>query len=142
MQKIGVLILVSFFLSYCDSSTGESVEGRWYSVEQQEAGAIIYAEHCAECHGEKAQGQPGDWRQRLADGSFPPPPLNGSAHTWHHALSLLVSTIDRGGAPVGGKMPAFESVLDSRQKQQVVAWIQGFWSEEIYQQWLKMGGLD
>ena len=54
--------------------------GRWYSQQQLDNGAQVFATNCSVCHGDQAQGLTADWRSRQANGSFPPPPLNGSAH--------------------------------------------------------------
>jgi mono/diheme cytochrome c family protein len=36
-------------------------------------GKMIYAEHCASCHGANLEGQP-DWQHRLPNGRMPAPP--------------------------------------------------------------------
>ena len=113
---------------------------RWYSESQATAGAAVFAENCAECHGSNAQGIVEDWRERLADGSFPPPPLNGSAHAWHHPQAVLLQVINDGGVPLGGKMPGFANVLTEDEKLAAIAYFQNFWSDEIYANWLQMGG--
>ena len=46
-------------------------------------GKLLYAEHCISCHGAVLQGV-ANWKERLADGSLPPPPHDSSGHTWHH----------------------------------------------------------
>ena len=115
-----------------DTST---VKGRWYSVGQVQAGEGIFREHCQECHGEKAAGTVDDWRQPLAEGKYPPPPLNGSAHAWHHPLPMLMRTLERGGIPLGGTMPAFADKLDEEERYAVIAYIQSLWSNEIYSNW-------
>ncbi len=115
---------------------------RWYSESQVETGRAVFQENCSECHGELAEGIVSDWRSRLDDGSFPPPPLNGSAHAWHHPLPVLLQVINQGGIPLGGRMPAFATVLDDEQKLAAVAYFQSFWSDEIYQQWESMGGVN
>jgi len=89
-----------------------------------------------------ARGLVADWRQKLDDDSFPPPPLNGSAHAWHHPRSVLLQVIDNGGAEFGGKMPAFASILDSQQKLAAIAYIQSLWDDETYAKWLLMGGIN
>lgn len=119
-----------------------SETGRWYSVEQVSAGEEVFAAHCAECHGDTAQGAVADWRERLPDGSFPPPPLNGSAHAWHHPLSVLLQVIDEGGTALGGQMPPFGAVLAEDEKLAAIAWFQDLWSDENYSQWLMMGGVN
>lgn len=120
----------------------DAVTGRWYSPDLAASGAAVFAEHCAECHGDAAQGIVADWRERLPDGSFPPPPLNGSAHAWHHSISVLLQVIDMGGGSLGGQMPAFGQVLAEHEKLAAIAWFQEFWSDEIYEQWLMMGGVN
>jgi mono/diheme cytochrome c family protein len=115
--------------------------GRWYSSELLGQGQQVFSQNCASCHGEQAQGLEANWRQRLADGSLPPPPLNGTAHAWHHPLSVLVQVISDGGIALGGKMPAFDEILSEEQKRAAIAYFQSFWSDEIYQQWLQMGGV-
>jgi mono/diheme cytochrome c family protein len=123
------------------SGTSPDTTGtRWYTESQRLAGAEVFAENCAVCHGEQAQGLVADWRQKLDDGSFPPPPLNGSAHAWHHPLALLLQVVNVGGAQFGGKMPAFETVLSEENKLAAIAFFQGFWSDETYNQWMQMGG--
>ena len=116
--------------------------GRWYASADVERGASVFAEHCALCHGSSAQGLAEDWKARLPDGSYPPPPLNGTAHAWHHPLVQLVQTIETGGIPYGGKMPPFGEVLSDEQKLAAIAFFQSFWEEDIYQAWLDRGGLD
>jgi cytochrome c len=77
-------------------------EARWYQPEHAELGKPLYEKHCASCHGAQAEGAK-NWTERPADGRFPPPPLNGSAHMWHHPLPNLVGTIQYGQ----GNMPAW-----------------------------------
>jgi mono/diheme cytochrome c family protein len=113
---------------------------RWNSAEQVVLGSEVFTQNCAVCHGAQAQGAVGDWREKLADGSFPPPPLNGSAHAWHHPQEILLRVIDYGGEAMGGKMPAFIDVLEDHEKLAAVAYFQSFWTDDIYQQWMQMGG--
>lgn len=117
------------------------INGRWYKQSQVNLGEGLFKENCAQCHGSNGQSIFG-WKNRLADGSFPPPPLNGSAHAWHHPLSLLVRTVSEGGIPRGGKMPAFKGKLNSEEQVAVVAYFQNFWRDEIYQAWIQRGGLN
>lgn len=119
-----------------------ALDGRWYTTAQVEHGAGIFTANCAGCHGDRAQGITGDWRQRMPDGNFPPPPLDGSAHAWHHPLQQLVETIETGGIPYGGQMPPFAGVLDEADKLAAIAWFQDFWPADVYQAWLERGGLD
>ncbi|MDX1513549.1 MAG: cytochrome c [Gammaproteobacteria bacterium] len=128
-------------MSGCDESTEPATE-RWYTTAQVERGAVLFQANCAGCHGDRAQGLAADWKQRGADGAFPPPPLNGTAHAWHHPRSVLVRSIKTGGIPLGGKMPGFEGRLGDEEILAVIAYFQSFWSDEIYARWLELGGAD
>lgn len=133
-------------LTACEESGPEApvtdTGTRWYDAAQVQAGAGVFAQYCAVCHGERAQGLADDWRERLDDGSFPPPPLNGTAHAWHHPLSVLLQVIDDGGVEFGGKMPGFAEVLSPSEKREAIAYFQNFWTDEIYAQWQQMGGVN
>ncbi len=142
LKKILLISTLLLFMSSCgktDQTT--NIDGRWYTHEQVKQGKQVFKTHCATCHGIKAQGLVTDWRQPMADGSYPPPPLNGSAHAWHHPLSQLKRTIDQGGIPFGGKMPPFKDKLSEAEKESAIAYFQNFWSEKIYNAWIKRGGL-
>ena len=121
---------------------GTPVAGRWYSVEQVQTGSKVFQDNCAQCHGAQAQGVTADWRARLKDGSFPPPPLNGSAHAWHHPLSVLLQVINQGGVPLGGQMPAFATRILDTEKLAAIAYFQSFWNDDIYENWEQMGGTE
>lgn len=118
------------------NTKAEHAESRWYTAEQVAQGRQLFAQYCAACHGANAEATP-DWKTPTADGNYPPPPLNGSAHAWHHPISVLDQVIRDGGAPVGGVMPAWGSVLDEQQRLSLIASFQDYWSEEIYQIWLE-----
>ena len=94
-------------------------------------GESTFAQHCAACHGEAAQGLTQDWRQRLPNGKFPAPPLNGSAHAWHHSPKTLLRTINEGGVKLGGWMPGFKDQLSEREKQALIDYIYHLWPESI-----------
>lgn len=116
-------------------------QDRWYTDDQVKQGAAVFSKHCAECHGQHAQGLAEDWRQKLPDGSYPPPPLNGSAHAWHHSLSSLKRTVRDGGIRLGGKMPPFKYKLSDEEIESVIAFFQDKWIDEVYAAWLQRGGL-
>lgn len=114
---------------------------RWYSSADVLMGQKVFTANCAVCHGEKAQGLVKDWKQTLDNGKYPAPPLNGSAHAWHHPLKILNRTIVHGGIPLGGTMPGFKDKLSQEERLQAIAYFQNFWPDEIYQAWLNRGGL-
>jgi mono/diheme cytochrome c family protein len=120
-----------------DITKKQLITGRWYSQEQLEAGSVVFANHCAECHGQNAEAT-NDWKTPNADGKYPPPPLNGSAHAWHHPLSVLNSIILKGGGVYGGQMPAFEKTLSQEQIYSAIASFQQYWPDDLYKGWLSM----
>lgn len=109
---------------------------RWYTADQVEAGFPLYQANCAECHQPDASGT-ADWRQQTPEGHMPPPPLNGTAHAWHHPMAILRRVIKVGGVPLGGTMPAFGDKLSDEQITQILAWIQSHWPDEIYNAWMR-----
>lgn len=111
-----------------------TVPGRWYSPGQVAAGEPLFRQYCAVCHGSDGSATP-DWRRTDANGNYPPPPLNGTAHTWHHPLDVLDETIANGGAPLGGQMPAFRAILDAGQRLAIIAYLQNWWPDDIYEKW-------
>ncbi len=96
-----------------------------------EAGASLYAAHCASCHGADLEGQQ-NWRDPLPDGAYPAPPHDASGHTWHHPDSQLFEITKFGGqatAPAGfeSRMPAFEEVLSDAEIWAVLEFIKSRW---------------
>ena len=74
----------------------------------------------------------------MRHGKFPPPSLDGTAHTWHHPLRALATQI-KFGAPGGqGNMPGFAETLSDEQILDVIAWFQARWPDEIYLQWFEI----
>jgi thiol:disulfide interchange protein DsbC len=111
-------------------------DGRWYTNDQVERGTAMFAQNCAECHGASAEAIP-NWRETTPDGKYPPPPLNGTAHAWHHPLDMLRRQISLGGVPLGGVMPAFKEKLSAADIDAVIAFFQSKWNEEVYAHWLE-----
>ena len=119
------------------TDTVQNNKKRWYKTAQLIQGRKVFKENCAVCHGDNGQGLVEDWRKTLADGSYPAPPLNGTAHAWHHSTEALLRTINHGGIPLGGTMPAFKDKLTDKEKEAVLAHVMSFWSDDIYAAWKK-----
>ena len=128
------LMIVSLLLQGCFDKP--NVAGRWYTQSQVNIGTEVYKSSCAVCHGVSARGKL-NWRKQLADGTYPPPPLDGTAHTWHHSLAQLKRQIRNGSVQLGGQMPAFSDQLSAEEIEAVIAFIQSQWSDRIYQSWAK-----
>ena len=136
MMRHSILMTSVLLAAACTESVPRSmpVEGRWYTAEQVDLGRELYATHCAVCHAADGSSTT-EWRTPDADGIYPPPPLNGTAHTWHHPLTVLDDTIANGGVRFGGVMPGFSAVTDENERLAIVAWFQSLWSDDIYSKW-------
>ena len=110
--------------------------GRWYTEAQVETGRELYGRFCAACHGAEAEAT-ADWKTADRFGNYPPPPLNGSAHAWHHPLSVLDQVIRDGTGDLGGNMPPWGHALNASQRLAVIAGFQAYWSDETYDIWLQ-----
>lgn len=103
---------------------------------QIKRGEAIYLANCVNCHGQNGEAT-ADWRKTGEDGKYPPPPLNGTAHAWHHSTEVLKKTILKGTPPEYGSMPAWEGILTEHQVDDVIVWIKSLWPDEIYDVWYK-----
>ncbi len=102
------------------------------NLNQVTAGADIYGEHCASCHGLTLAGE-ADWRRPRSDGSFPAPPHDESGHTWHHPDAQLFEITKLGGKPYNPRstMPAFSGVLSDEEIWSVLAYIKSRWPDSV-----------
>jgi len=94
-------------------------------------GENIFNQNCVSCHGLKGRGLAKDWKVKDENGNYPAPPLNGTAHTWHHSPSDLLYTINKGGGEMGGQMPGFEERLSEQEKLAILDYIYSLWPSEI-----------
>ncbi|MFH5886010.1 c-type cytochrome [Halalkalibaculum sp. DA3122] len=140
-----LLIIFTLFVLIAISCSSESSDqkepvtrGRWFTEKQFNIGKQVFTTYCASCHGTRAQGIVKDWKQLNPDGSFPAPPLDGSAHAWHHPISVLVRQIIEGGIKLGGTMPAFGDTLSDEEVIAAIAYFQSFWDKQTYDRWVQM----
>lgn len=142
-------LLAGLVLSACDktaepvatqmpASVDEGLLDRHLDPLQVARGRTLYDKHCAECHGVDGKGLPGDWRVRDAQGKYPAPPLDDSAHAWHHPTAALLYTIYAGSPGGQGNMPAWKDKLSEQEIRDVVAYIKSLWSDPVYRLWWKM----
>lgn len=129
------VIVAALVLSACER--GPATAGRVTDPQVLAHGQRIFQTHCSACHGAQAQGAPG-WERPGADGKYLPPPLDGSAHAWHHPRSALRQVIRDGTVQVGGNMPAWGGELSAAEIDAVMAWFQSLWPDEIYAAWAEM----
>lgn len=103
-------------------------------------GQTIYAEHCAECHGENLEGEPG-WQELNDDGSYRAPAHDRTGHTWHHDDTRLIQIVKLGGARVPpsegvSNMPGYATILSDMEIVAVLTYIKSSWPPEVQQvQW-------
>ncbi|MGH1360795.1 MAG: c-type cytochrome [Burkholderiaceae bacterium] len=101
------------------------------------AGQVLYATHCAACHGVNLEGQP-NWQVPNADGTLPAPPHDDSGHTWHHDDRMLFEYTKQGGQKLmteaGLKdfrsgMPGFGAIMSDAEIESVLSFIKSRWSK-------------
>ena len=119
-----------------ETRTGADVK-RVYDHELISHGAEVFRANCAVCHGANAEGD-ANWRKIGPDGKYPPPPLNGTAHEWHHSIPVLREIIKNGTPPEEGNMPAWGQKLTDQEIDAVIAWFQSLWPDQIYAAWNEM----
>lgn len=105
-------------------------------TEPVQRGAILYGQHCAECHGKNLEGA-ANWRYRQPDGTYPAPPHDISGHTWQHPDAVLIRMIANGINPqLKGGMPAFRDKLTPSEMTDVLTYIKNRWDrDERRRQW-------
>jgi len=148
MRKYPILICVLSGLAACSDQDSretynQQAPARQVSVmrnqdtAQIQRGHKVFLQNCAVCHGSNAEGAP-NWNQPDASGKYPAPPLNGTGHAWHHPRQALISTINYGTVRLGGSMPAWKDKLSDQDINDVVAWFQSRWPDELYAAWQRM----
>jgi len=130
MRPIRLATLLLIAISSTDSGAAE----RWYPEAVVEIGNRLFQQHCAVCHGSEAEGT-AEWKKPDANGQYPPPPLNGTAHAWHHSIQQLSRQIHDGGIRLGGAMPPFGDRLTEPEILAVIAYFQSKWPDDLYQAW-------
>ena len=101
------------------------------------SGQAIFTSTCAACHGLSGEGQP-NWHIPKADGTLPPPPLNGDGHTWHHGDGFLYKVVRDGGKWMESPslphfksgMPAFGEQLSHDEIVGVITYVKSLWGDK------------
>lgn len=134
MNRLPVVLTLIWLLAACSDSASPSAQQRWYTPEQVARGEKLFQTHCIECHGKHGEGAV-NWQKVGADGNYPPPPLNGSGHAWHHPMAVLFQVIKQGSPAKQGNMPAWGEKLSDEEIVAIIAWFQSQWPDQIYQAW-------
>ena len=143
-MKFYVLIVMTILLTGCSeseplkSTVADSIKlntaKRNLDFSSAERGHQLFLKHCAQCHGEQAEAKP-DWKKTGADGKYPPPPLNGTGHAWHHSQIVLQRVIKKGTLHLGGSMPAWNDKMSDNDIDDIIEWIKANWPDNIYEAW-------
>ena len=122
MKNKILIAILSTVLSGCVSNNQPTDK----IVSANKLGQITFERNCAVCHGQKAQGLAENWKVKV-NGKYPAPPLNGTAHTWHHSPAVLLRIINEGGTTMVG----FKNRLSAKQKQAVLEYLHSLWPLKI-----------
>ena len=132
--RLAILRLTMVSALVLGSAISLAAEADPENAVQVTQGLNVYEAQCAECHRSDLKGEP-NWRARSATGELPPPPLNGTAHTWHHTDGLLFEIVKEGpGAALPGyktKMRPFAGKLTDDEIWAVIAYIKSRWPTKI-----------
>ena len=113
LPHLDLLLVQAYPTSFYRSPTG-------FAAASIAAGARLFPDHCASCHGAEGRGDgPG------ARGSAVPPADLTAAHLWAHSDGELFWWLSHGiEAPRGGfAMPGFEKMLNEDQRWQLIDYI-------------------
>ncbi len=132
MTKIILVISILFLTGCFDDDDNQKT-----AQNSIQLGKEVFDKNCISCHGKAARGTVKNWKQMLPNGKYPAPPLNGTAHAWHHSPQLLLNTLNNGGVRLGGWMPGFKNKLTETEKQAVIDYIYSLWPKEIQQKYEK-----
>jgi mono/diheme cytochrome c family protein len=128
---IVLIIGVSLGYLWAQSSSIMKRDGSGLSPELVAKGEALYKKNCVSCHGEKGVGEnPANIYAMDAKGNYVAPPLNESAHAWHHTDEQLVETI-LDGSSRNPRMIAWKNQLSKNDARALVEYIKSLWSERI-----------
>jgi mono/diheme cytochrome c family protein len=130
MKRV-IILLTVLLLTGCFNSEDTETD----SKKGIELGKTTFNDNCVSCHGMEGKGLAKDWKKKQANGKYPAPPINGTAHAWHHSPKALLQTINDGGIKIGGQMPAFNNKLNDEEKLALIDYIYSLWPTEIQQKY-------
>ncbi|MEZ5803700.1 MAG: cytochrome c [Rhizobiaceae bacterium] len=103
----------------------------WKDAAVVARGRVLYADHCAGCHGAKGEGQTVAGLA-ATDGPLAPP-HDSTGHTWQHPDFALVQLTKSGVASVAclpldeNAMPKFADALTDREILDILSYIKSSW---------------
>ncbi len=97
------------------------------SRELVSAAGRLYGTLCEACHGAKGVGERPENLRATDEYGFVAPPLDDSAHGWHHSDRDLAQTI-LNGSPRNPRMLPFKELVSESEADNLVAYIKSLWS--------------
>ena len=132
MIKNIFIIVMFLLLTGCNPGKKNNSSGENIAL-----GESVFNKNCISCHGSQGVGIK-NWKVKDENGNYPAPPLNGTAHTWHHSPAQLLYTINNGGVEMGGQMPAFSERLNEQEKLALIEYMYSLWPSEIQKKYDEM----
>ncbi len=136
-----LLILISFIFMSETSYSHSHFPITRDSILMIARGKIVYENNCTSCHQVNLVGTE-NWKGLDEDGHRKAPPLNGSAHTWHHDDATLHNIIKYGLTKLvknyEGKMLGFEGNLNDKDIDSVLSYMKSFWPDDMYQRQINL----
>ena len=129
-MKFLSLFLCLFLLPGCFDNNDTQAK----SKDSIQLGKTTFDKNCIVCHGKGAKGLTSNWKKSVS-GAYPAPPLNGSAHSWHHSRATLLASINEGGIKLGGTMPGFKNKLTDDEKKALLDYMYSLWPKTIQQKY-------
>lgn len=130
--RLRIRLALCLVVAATSASAGHELKNRDIT-----AGAALYADHCASCHGAELEGAP-NWRTPDENGVYPAPPHDETGHTWHHSNAQLFDYTKRGGAAIAAElgltgftsgMPGFGETLSDDDIWTVLSFIAASWPD-------------
>ena len=123
-----VLSVVSIFIYNSQEAFASSPFGTLDS-DRLDRGRESYDKNCASCHGNDAVG---DNRVINSNGKrYQAPPLNGTAHAWHHSPVHLFSYVKNGSPDKLSPMLGFQDQLKDEEIQEIFAYLYNMWPDRV-----------
>lgn len=97
------------------------------TAEAVDRGRALYGANCQDCHGVRGVGERPDDIYAKDEFGVVAPPLDDSAHAWHHSDFNLVQTI-LNGSPRNERMAAWKHSLSGKDAEDLVAYIKSLWN--------------
>ena len=132
---LGIIVLiVGVVIGYVLAQRGDFLKSR-NSSDLSPAlvanGEGLYKKNCIACHGEKGVGEnPANIYAMDEKGNYVAPPLNESAHAWHHTDEQLMEIILKGSSR-NPRMIAWEKSISKDDARSLVEYIKSLWSERV-----------